>query len=149
MSKLEEILEDLTKYIKQQGKYTRIYFDDSLMDPNNTALPALSFKVGEMEQETPSSCNEYVKELEIRRHTDTLSKKKLFTELWDFEEYIIKLIKDGNTTGALVTRHDVELEYLKTYQIGALVYRQHKNKSDKEVFFSNILRVAFKLRFEI
>lgn len=149
MSKLQEILEDLSKYIKQQGKYTRIYYDDSLMDPNNTALPALSFKVGEMEQETPSGCNEYVKEVEIRRHTDTLSKKELFTELWDFEEYIITLIREGNRTNELITRHDVELEYLKTYPIGALVYKPYKNKSDKEVFFSNILRVAFKLRYEL
>lgn len=149
MSKLEENLEDLAKYIAQQGKYTRIYYDDSLMDPNNTALPALSFKVGEMKQETPSSCNEYVKELEIRRHTDTLNRNKLFTELWDFEEYIITLIREGSVTGDLVTRHDMELEYLKTYPIGALVYKPRKSKSDKEVFFSNILRVAFKLRYEI
>ena len=147
MSKLQEILEDLAKYIKQQGKYTRIYFDDSLMDPNSTPLPALSFKVGEMEQETPSSCNEYVKELEIRRHTDTLSKKDLFTELWDFEEYIITLIREGNITGELVTRHTIELEYFKTYPIGALVY--HPRNQDKEVFFSNILRVAFKLRYSL
>lgn len=149
MSKLQEILEDLANYIKQQGKYTRIYYDDSLMDPNSTPLPALSFKVGEMEQETPSGCNEYVKQVEIRRHTDTLSKKELFIELWDFEEEIITLIREGNITGELVTRHNIELEYLKTYPIGALVYRPHKNKSDKEVFFSNILRVAFKLRYEL
>jgi hypothetical protein len=147
LSKIEEILEDLTKYFISTEKYTRIFYDDSLMDPNNTQLPALSYKVGEMKQETPSGCNEYLKELEIRRHTGTLNKRELLTELWDFEEEIITLIREGMKSGELYTRHEIDLEYLKTYPIGALVYTPPE--TDKKTFFCNILRVAFKLRYVI
>ncbi len=146
LSKLQEILEDLTGFIIKSGKYTRIFYDDSTMDPN-TPLPALSYKVGEMKQEKPSGCDEYVKELEIRRHTATLDKNKLLMELWDFEEEIITLIRRGGVNGELSTRHSIELEYHKTYPIGALVYKRHED--NKEVFFSNLLRVAFKLRYTL
>jgi len=139
LSKLQEILEDLTGFIIKSGKYTRIFYDDSTMDPN-TPLPALSYKVGEMKQEKPSGCDEYVKELEIRRHTATLDKNKLLMELWDFEEEIITLIRRGGVNGELSTRHSIELE-------GALVYKRHED--NKEVFFSNLLRVAFKLRYTL
>lgn len=147
MSKLQEILEDLTKFIINSRKYTQIYYDDSLMDPNDTHLPALSYKVGEMKQETPSGCDEYVKELEIRRHTSTLNKQQLLIELWDFEEEIITLIREGDKADQLSTRHSTELEYLKTYPIMAMVYKP--TESDKEVFFCNMLSVAFKLRYEL
>lgn len=142
MSKLQNILEDLSKYIQEHYQGVQVYFDDSQMDPN-IELPAISFQVGEM-KESASGCSEYQKELEIRLHTSTLDKSQLLSELWDFEENIIHIIKEGNKTGS-ITEEEAELRYLKTHPIGALVYAQE----DKDIFFSNILRVGFELRYTI
>lgn len=148
MSVLQEILEDLADYITSSPDYNslEVYYDDSMMDPN-ISLPAISFQVGETEESKGSGCDEYLKELDIRLHTSTLDKSALIRELWDFEEQIIKIIRKGNRESTLSKRHDMELTYQKTLPIGALVY--NPPGSDKEVFFSNLLRVVFQLRYNL
>jgi hypothetical protein len=145
MSKLQEILEDIAEYISQSYHNIRVYYDDSMMNPN-ISLPAISFQTGEMKPDKQGGCDEYIKELEIRLHTSTLDKSALLQELWDFEEQIIQLIRKGNREDTL-TRHSIELQYISTLPIGALVY--NPPDSDKEVFFSNLLRVVFQLKYEL
>lgn len=150
MSVFEQILVDLKNIIQESDEFKDIdvYFDDSEMNPN-ISLPAVSFKVGR--KEVTEYCvdgTEYVRHIEIRLHTETLDKRLLQSELYDYEEQLAEIITNAklkNTIGDFY-----EIMETGSRGIGALMFNSRKEANQfNMIFFSNILRVSFDIRYKI
>ena len=150
MSVFEEILVDLRDCIQNSEEFKDIdvYYDDSEMNPN-VSLPAISFKVGK--RETVEYCvdaNEVVRHMEIRLHTETLDKRLLQSELYDYEEQLSKLITTSKMDGTIANFY--EIYEVGGRGIGALMFNSRKEANQfNMIFFSNILRVSFDVRYRI
>ena len=150
MSVFEDILVDLRDCIQDSDEFKDIdvYFDDSEMTPN-VSLPAISFKIGK--SEVVEYCTdeiEVIRHIEIRLHTETLDKRLLQSELYDYEEQLSKLITSSKMTGAIANFYEI----MKTgcSGIGALMFNARKEANQFNMtFFSNILRVSFDIRYRI
>ena len=150
MSVFEDILVDIRNIIKDSDEFKDIdvYFDDSEMSPN-VSLPAVSFKVGKKEVlNSNASCSEYSRAIEIRLHTETLDKRLLQSELYDYEEQLISVINTAKMTGSIADFYEI-IETGST-GIGALMFNARKEANQfNMIFFSNILRVKFNVRYKI
>ena len=150
MSVLEDILIDLRDCIQDSEEFKDIdvYFDDSEMNPN-ISLPAVSFKVGK--REVVEYCVgeiEVVRHIEIRLHTKTLDKRLLQSELYDYEEQLSHLITSSKMDGSIANFY--EIMETGSRGIGALMFNSRKEANQfNMIFFSNILRVSFDLRYRI
>ena len=150
MSVFEEILVNLRDVIQDSEEFKDIdvYFDDSEMNPN-VSLPAVSFKVGK--KEVVEYCVdgvEYVRHIEIRLHTETLDKRLLQSELYDYEEQLSKLITSAKLDGRISDFYDIYETGSRS--IGALMFNSRKEANQfNMIFFSNILRVSFDIRYKI
>ena len=117
------------------------------MNPN-ISLPAVSFKIGR--KEVVERCvdgTEYVRHMEIRLHTETIDKRLLQSELYDYEEQLARIIVNAKLTG-LIDGYDI----METGSrgIGALMFNSRKEANQfNMIFFSNILRVSFDIRYKI
>ena len=149
MSVFEDILVDLRDIIQDSEEFKDIdvYFDDSEMNPN-VSLPAVSFKVGK--KEVVERCvdgTEYVRHMEIRLHTETIDKRLLQSELYDYEEQLARIIVNAKLTG-LIDGYDIMETGSRS--IGALMFNSRKEANQfNMIFFSNILRVSFDIRYKI
>lgn len=150
MSVFENILVDLRNIIQDSDEFKDIdvYFDDSEMNPN-VSLPAVSFKVGKKEVlNSNASCSEYTRRVEIRLHTETIDKRLLQSELYDYEEQLVSVLntaKLNNTIGDFY-----EIVETGSTSIGALMFNSRKEANQfNMIFFSNILRVKFDVRYSI
>ena len=150
MSVFEDILVDIRNIIQESDEFKDIdvYFDDSEMSPN-VSLPAVSFKVGKKEVlNSNASCSEYSRAIEIRLHTETLDKRLLQSELYDYEEQLISVINTAKMTGSIADFYEI-IETGST-GIGALMFNARKEANQfNMIFFSNILRVKFNVRYKI
>ena len=150
MSVFEEILVDLRDCIQNSAEFKDIdvYFDDSEMTPN-VSLPAVSFKIGK--RETVENCVdaiEVVRHIEIRLHTETLDKRLLQSELYDYEEQLSRLITTSKMNGTIATFY--EIQEVGSRGIGALMFNARKEANQFNMtFFSNLLRVSFDIRYRI
>lgn len=149
MSVFEDILVNLRDIIQNSEEFKDIdvYYDDSEMNPN-ISLPAISFKVGK--KEVVERCvdgTEYVRHMEIRLHTETIDKRLLQSELYDYEEQLARLIVNANLTGLI---DGYEIMETGSRSIGALMFNSRKEANQfNMIFFSNILRVSFDIRYKI
>ena len=149
MSVFESILVSLRDIIQDSEEFKDIdvYFDDSEMNPN-VSLPAVSFKVGK--KEVVERCvdgTEYVRHMEIRLHTETIDKRLLQSELYDYEEQLARIIINAKLTG-LIDGWDIMETGSRS--IGALMFNSRKEANQfNMIFFSNILRVSFDIRYKI
>ena len=149
MSVFEDILVDLRDIIQDSDEFKDIdvYFDDSEMNPN-ISLPAVSFKIGK--KEVVERCvdgTEDIRHMEIRLHTETIDKRLLQSELYDYEEQLARIIVNAKLTG-LIDGYDI----METGSrgIGALMFNSRKEANQfNMIFFSNILRVSFDIRYKI
>ena len=146
MSVFEDILVDIRDCIQDSEEFKDIdvYFDDSEMTPN-ISLPAISFKVNR--SEVVEYCTdeiEVVRHIEIRLHTETLDKRLLQSELYDYEEQLSKLITSAKMNGTIANFY--EIMQTGSRGIGALMFNARKEANQ---FFSNILRVSFDVRYRI
>ena len=150
MSVFENILINLRDIIQDSEEFKDIdvYFDDSEMSPN-VSLPAISYKIGK--KQVVERCvdgNEYVRHMEIRLHTETIDKRLLQSELYDYEEQLIKILFNAQLNG-------LKDDYYEIYEtgsrsIGALMFNARKEANQfNMIFFSNILRVSFDIRYKI
>lgn len=150
MSVFEEILVDLRNIIQDSDEFKDIdvYFDDSEMNPN-VSLPAVSFKVGKKEViNSKASCTEYTRRVEIRLHTETIDKRLLQSELYDYEEQLVSVLNNAKMTNTIGDFYDI-VETGST-SIGALMFNSRKEANQfNMIFFSNILRIKFDVRYEI
>lgn len=150
MSVFEEILIELRDLIQESDDFKDIdvYYDDSEMN-SNVPLPAISFKIGK--REVVEYCVdgvESVRHIEIRLHTKTLDKRKLQSELYDYEEQLSKLISNAKDTGLIANFY--EINEIGARSIQALMYNAKKEANQfNMVFFSNLLRVSFDIRYKI
>ena len=150
MSVFEDILIDIRNCIQESAEFNDIdvYFDDSEMNPN-ISLPAISFKVGK--KEIVEYCVdevECVRHIEIRLHTKTLDKRLLQSELYDYEEDLSKLITISKANGSIANFY--EIYETGSRGIGALMFNSRKEANQfNMIFFSNILRVSFDVRYKI
>ena len=150
MSVFEDILIDLRNCIQDSDEFKDIdvYFDDSEMNPN-VSLPAVSFKVGK--KEVVEYCTdeiEVVRHIEIRLHTETIDKRLLQSELYDYEEQLSKLITYNKRIGTIANFY--EIMETGSRGIGALMFNSRKEANQfNMIFFSNILRVSFDVRYRI
>ena len=150
MSVFEDILIDLRDCIQESVEFKDIdvYFDDSEMNPN-VSLPAVSFKVGR--KETVEYCVgeiEVVRHIEIRLHTETIDKRLLQSELYDYEEQLSRLITTSKANGTIANFY--EIKETGSRGIGALMFNSRKEANQfNMIFFSNILRVSFDVRYRI
>ena len=130
MSVFEKILVTLRDIIQESEEFKDIdvYFDDSEMNPNDK-LPCVSFKVGQKEVLSSSAmCTEYSRRLEIRLHTETLDKAKLDGRIPDYFD----IVETGSS------------------QIYALMFNAKKEANQfNMIFFSNLLRIRFVIRYKI
>ena len=149
MSVFEDILVDIRDIIhdSEEFKDIDVYFDDSEMNPN-VSLPAVSFKVGK--KEVVERCvdgTEYVRHMEIRLHTETIDKRLLQSELYDYEEQLARIITDAKLTGRI---DGYEIMETGSRSIGALMFNSRKEANQfNMIFFSNILRGSFDIRYKI
>ena len=150
MSVFEEILVDLRDCIQNSEEFKDIdvYYDDSEMTPN-ISLPAVSFKVGKKEiVEYCVDAVEVVRHIEIRLHTETLDKRLLQSELYDYEEQLSRLITTAKMNGTIANFY--EIYETGSRGIGALMFNARKEANQFNMtFFSNILRVSFDIRYRI
>ena len=150
MSVFEEILVDLRECIQNSEEFKDIdvYYDDSEMTPN-ISLPAVSFKIGKSEVvEYCVDAVEVVRHIEIRLHTETLDKRLLQSELYDYEEQLSRLISTSKMNGTIANFY--EIYQVGSRGIGALMFNSRKEANQfNMVFFSNILRVSFDIRYRI
>jgi len=150
MSVFEDILVDLRDCIQESDDFKDIdvYFDDSEMNPN-VSLPAVSFKVGKKEVvEYCVDSIDVVRHIEIRLHTETLDKRLLQSELYDYEEQLSKLITSSKMNGTIANFY--EINEIGSRGIGALMFNSRKEANQfNMIFFSNILRVSFDIRYKI
>ena len=150
MSVFEDILVDLRDIIQDSDEFKDIdvYFDDSEMNPN-VSLPAVSFKVGKKTVlNSQASCSEYVRRIEIRLHTETIDKRLLQSELYDFEEQLVSILNNAKMTGTIGNFY--EIVEVGSNSIGALMFNSRKEANQfNMIFFSNILRIKFDVRYSI
>lgn len=150
ISTFEKILVELRDVIQESEEFKDIdvYFDDSEMNPNDY-LPCVSFKVGVKEVLNSSPvCSEYSRRLEIRLHTETLDKRKLQSELYSYEEQLISVINNAKLQGKLSDFY--EIEETGASSINALMFNAKKEANQfNMIFFSNLLRVRFVIRYKI
>lgn len=150
MSVFEDILVNLRDCIQESDEFKDIdvYFDDSEMTPN-ISLPAVSFKVNR--REVVEYCVgevEVLRHIEIRLHTETLDKRLLQSELYDYEEQLSKLISTAKIDGRIANFY--EIWETGSRGIGALMFNSRKEANQfNMIFFSNILRVSFDVRYKI
>lgn len=150
MSVFEDILVELRDCLQESDEFKNInvYYDDSEMN-SNTSLPAISFKVGK--REVVEYCVdgvECVRHIEIRLHTKTTDKRKLQSELYDYEEHLSKLISRSKGDGSIANFY--EINEIGARSIQALMYNAKKEANQfNMVFFSNLLRVSFDIRYRI
>ena len=150
MSVFEDILVDLRNIIQESDEFKDIdvYFDDSEMNPN-ISLPAISFKVGKKSVLSPqASCTEYIRRVEIRLHTETIDKRLLQSELYDFEEQLVRILNNAKMTNTIGNFY--EIVEVGSNSIGALMFNSRKEANQfNMIFFSNILRIKFDVRYTI
>ena len=150
MSVFEEILVNLRDVIQNSNEFKDIdvYYDDSEMNPN-VSLPAVSFKVGKKTVlNSNASCTEYSRVLEIRLHTETIDKRLLQSELYDYEEQMVNVLNNAKLTGAIGDFY--EIVETGSSSIGALMFNSRKEANQfNMIFFSNILRMKFDVRYKI
>ena len=150
MSVFEQILVNLRDIIQNSEEFKDIdvYFDDSEMSPNQS-LPAVSFKIGK--KEVIQYCvdgTEYVRHMEIRLHTETIDKRLLQSELYDYEEQLAKILINAEHNGQMEDFY--EIKETGSRSIGALMFNARKEANQfNMIFFSNILRVSFDIRYKI
>ena len=125
-----------------------IYYDDSEMDPN-TVLPAISYKVGKKEVlSSKADCTEYQRKLTINLHTMTLDKRELQMELYEYEEQLVSIINNARIKGEIPDFY--EIVETGSSSIGALMFNARKEANQfNMIFFSNVLKVNFLIRYEI
>ena len=150
MSVFEEILVDLRNVIQNSEEFKDIdvYYDDSEMNPN-ISLPAISFKVGKKEViNSNASCTGYVRRVEIRLHTETIDKRLLQSELYDYEEQLVSVLNTAKLTGSISDFYEI-VETGST-SINALMFNSRKEANQfNMIFFSNLIRVKFDVRYKI
>lgn len=150
ISTYERILVELRDVIQESDEFKDIdvYFDDSEMNPNDS-LPCISFKTGVKEVLNSSPlCSEYSRRLEIRLHTETLDKRKLQSELYSYEEQLISVINQAKLQGTLSNFY--EITETGASSINALMFNAKKEANQfNMIFFSNLLRVRFVVRYKI
>ena len=150
ISTFERILVDIRDIIQdsEEFKNIEVYFDDSEMSPN-ISLPAISFKIGQKEViESSASCTVYSRRLEIRLHTETTDKRKLQSELYKYEEHLVSVINNAKLTGKISDFYDIKETGSST--INALMFNARKEANQfNMIFFSNLLKVRFVIRYSI
>ena len=149
MSVWVDILVALRDVIQSSDEFKNIpvYYDDSEMNPN-VPLPAVSFKVGKKEVLSSSArCTEYKRKLTINLHTKTLDKRELQEELYEYEEQLINIISNAKIQGKFP---GVEIDETGSSTIGALMFNSRKEANQfNMIFFSNILKINFSVRYEL
>lgn len=150
MSVWENILVSIRDIIQNSDEFKNIsvYYDDSEMDPN-TVLPAISYKVGKKEVlSSKADCTEYQRKLTINLHTMTLDKRELQTELYEYEEQLVSIINNARIMGDIPEFY--EIVETGSSSIGALMFNARNEANQfNMIFFSNILKVNFLIRYEI
>ena len=150
ISTFEKILIEIRDVIQESEEFNGIdvYFDDSEMNPNIT-LPAVSFKVGQKEVlESSALCTEYSRRLEIRLHTETIDKRALQSELYSYEEQLVSVLQQAQLDGRLSNFYEIKETGAST--INALMFNAKKEANQfNMIFFSNLLRVRFVIRYQI
>lgn len=150
ISVFEKILIELRDVIQESEEFKDIdvYFDESELSPNDE-LPCVSFKVGQKEVLSSSAiCSEYSRRLEIRLHTETLDKRALQSELYSYEEQLVSLIHNAQLNNTLSDFY--EIEETGSSSINALMFNARKEANQfNMIFFSNLLRVRFVVRYRI
>lgn len=150
MSLFVDILVNLRDIIQSSEEFKNIgiYYDDSEMNPN-VPLPAISFKVGKKEVlSSNASCTKYSRKIQIRLHTKTLDKRKLQEELYDYEEQLVSVLNTARINGDIPDYY--EIFETGSSPIGALMFNSRKEANQfNMIFFSNILKINFEIRYEI
>ena len=150
ISTFEKILIEIRDVIQESEEFKGIdvYFDDSEMNPNVT-LPCVSFKVGQKEVlESSALCTEYSRRLEIRLHTETIDKRALQSELYSYEEQLVSVLQQAQLEDKLSSFY--EIKETGASSINALMFNARKEANQfNMIFFSNLLRVRFVIRYQI
>lgn len=150
MSVWVDILVCLRDIIQSSDEFKDImvYFDESEMN-SNSVLPSISFKVGKKEVlNSKIDCTEYSRKLTIRLHTKTLDKRELQEELYEYEEQLVRIINNAKLNGDIPPYF--EIEETGSTSIGALMFNSRKEANQfNMVFFSNILKINFLIRYTI
>lgn len=150
MSLFVDILVNLRNIIQSSEEFKNIgiYYDDSEMNPN-VPLPAISFKVGKKEVlSSQADCTQYSRKIQIRLHTKTLDKRKLQEELYDYEEQLVSVLNTARINGDIPDYY--EIFETGSSPIGALMFNSRKEANQfNMIFFSNILKINFEIRYEI
>lgn len=150
MSVWEQILIDLRNIIQDSETFhdVDVYYDESEMNPN-ISLPAISFRVGlKTTISSKPECSRYKRDLEIRLHTKTLDKRELQSELYDYEEALIRTINQAKLSHKIGDFYDIK--DTGSGKLSVLMFNSRKEAGQmNETFFSNLLKVNFEVEYEI
>ena len=150
MSVWGDILICLRDIIQSSDEFRNIpvYFDESEMN-SNSVLPSISYKVGKKEVlNSKVDCTEYSRKLTIRLHTKTLDKRELQEELYEYEEQLVRIINNARMNGSIPSYF--EIIETESSSIGALMFNSRKEANQfNMIFFSNILKINFSIRYTI
>lgn len=150
ISAFEKILIEIRDALQESEEFKDIdvYFDDSELSPN-VELPCISFKVGQKEVlESSALCKEYSRRIEIRLHTETIDKRALQSELYSYEEQLVSVLQQAELEGKIA--NDYEIRETGASSINALMFNARKEANQfNMIFFSNLLRIRFVIRYSI
>lgn len=148
-SKYAKILVNLREIIQSSEAFKDIpvYFNEHQLN-SNTSLPCISFYSGEKKivNENPY-CMEFSRDFEIRLHTKSLDKSELLEELWKYEEDLTNVLNFASINNQI---EGYSIEINGSSKLNALMFNARKegNRTDMS-FFSNVIRVFFKIRYSI
>ena len=150
MSSWGDILVNIREIIQNSDYFedADVYFDESQMNPN-VKLPAICFRTGRKEVVNNSiNCREYNRGLEIRLCTKELDKPQLLSDLFDFEEQLIKTINNAAIAGDCLSSY--EISETGANRISALMWNARNEGGQYDyTFFCNMLVIKFNIRYTI
>lgn len=143
-SGLQRALETIanTIYNSEEYYHSDIKYHILQVNPNKPA-PLFVFDV-DIFKNDDTSCLEMVKRLTIIRHLQFKEKDDALLSLWEYEETIIKLMKNLNS-------EFVELKYIETLPIFEFTSGKNQNKQDniRSEYSTYALPVSFRLRYTL
>lgn len=152
MSVIQDILEGLSKHLVNTDSYfagKKFYFDLSQVTAS-TDMPCFCFNsTGTMEDSDGAGlnpdCRSLLRTIEFIALTDTTDSELLIKELWDFEEKLIKNLREVFPQD--INPNFFTLKYTNTSSIDSLWTKTEGEQEGK--FLCNMLYCVYDIEYQI
>lgn len=151
MSKIQEILESMAKYLTEADEYfnKEFYFDLSQLNPN-VDCPCLCFQIEATNEPVTQlalnpECRSIVKSVSLLSCIDIVDQEQIIEELWNYEELLISVLRR-------VMPYDIHPDLIGITYTSSTPFSSlwlHSEDKDESTFFSNSLTVTFDIEYAI